>query len=107
MVCPETVISGRHHTIFSVEPLQRVRTVCNIFVEINHLMLIGCAHQRRGDNKIRGRPGIGDGNIINLSDTEQGLHIGVVGRCGQWVGEEDDQVNSSFHNFCADLLVTA
>ena len=70
-------------------------------------MFIGCAHQRRRDDKVCSRSRIGDGNIVNLGNTKQCLHIGIVGLSGQRIRKEDNQVDSSFYNLCADLLITA
>ena len=69
-------------------------------------MVVFHFHQCGCNQKIRRRFVVGNGDIINLCDTQQRLDIRVVGLRCQRIGKKDDEINLSLHDFSADLQVS-
>ena len=70
-------------------------------------LLMVAAHQRRGNQEIRGSPVAGNRDIADHRDPEQGLDIRVMRMWLQRVPQKHQQVDLAFGDAGTDLLVTA
>ena len=65
---------------------------------------IGTGEQRRRNKIVGRRKVVGDGNIIDLCDTEQGLHVRVMGLGGKRIGEENNDIDSDLKSYIEDMI---
>ena len=70
-------------------------------------MLVISVHETGCDHEVRGGLIDRHRNVVDLSDTHQGLHIRIVRLCRQRIGKEYYKVNHAFYDLGSDLLVTA
>ena len=82
-------------------------SVHHVSLEIGELVVIFSAHIAGGEDKISGGTVVCNGDIVNLGDTQQRLYVGIVGLCGEGIGEKDDDIDLSVHDACTYLLVAA
>lgn len=87
--------------------LQRLRPLGDVLVEVDDVVFILLIHVFGSDHEIRRGLVVGNGDIIDLGDAQQGLHVRVVGLGGEGIGEENHEINPAFHDLGADLLVAA
>ena len=64
-------------------------------------------HEWGGEYKIGGRAIAGHRNIPNGTEAQKGLDIGVVGLGLHWVPEKDQDINFTFRDHGANLLIAA
>ena len=87
--------------------LQFACPLLNVLVEVDDLVIVFFVHEWGGDHEVGGRAVVGDRDIVYLGDAEEGFYVRVMWLGCEGIGEEYDEIDASFDDFCADLLVSS